>query len=660
MKVRNFMFVLMAACLLIPTQSNGQSSKQLKKAYEEFYAGHYSSAADLLRKGYNSARTNEEKADVLFKVGECYRLINDPARAEQWYGNAVKKNFPDPIIHLHLGEVKKMRQKYADAKEEFKKYKDKVPGDRRGDDGIKSCDIALESIEGGNGYQVEPMRFFNSRQNDFSPAFASDDYMTVYFTSSRDAATGKNINAVTGEKFSDIFVSRQDRKGVWTQPVPVEGDINTEFDEGMVSFTPDFKTMYFTRCRNSNNKAWGCQIISAQLVNGRWTRERVIDIANDTVVVAHPAIAPDDLTLYFVSDMPGGQGGKDIWKVTRSSESDNWGSPINLGPTINTPGDEMFPYVHPDGKLYFSSNGHIGLGGLDIFKAIEENGSWKVENMGFPINSWADDFGITFMAEAEEGFFSSSRTSSTRGDDDIFLFKLPPLSLTLIGLVKDEKTDLPIPGANVQIISSDGISIDIPTNNEGTFTHILKPSTVYVFNASKQGYLNGKERESTMGWDRNNTFSIVIPLQSIAQPIEVSNILYDFNRWDLRPESMVALDNLVETLNDNPTIAIELGSHTDARGGEAENQLLSQRRAQSVVDYLIEKGIAPDRLTPKGYGKGTPKVVDEQLAAQFPFLRNGITLTENFINSLPSSQEQEIAHQLNRRTEFRVLRTDYK
>jgi peptidoglycan-associated lipoprotein len=662
MKIRNIVFVLMTACFLIPSQSYGQSSKQMKKAYEEFNAGYYSTAADMLRKAYNTAKTNDEKADVLFKIGECYRLINEPARAEQWYGKAVLKNFQNPIVHLHLGEVKKMKQKYAEAKEEFKKYKEKVPGDRRGDDGIKSCDIALQSIEnGGNGYQVEPMRFFNSRQNDFSPAYASDDNLTVYFVSSRDAATGKNINSVTGEKFSDIFMSKRDRKEVWSQPVPIEGDVNTEFDEGSFSFTPDFKTIYFTRCRNGNNKVWGCQIVSAQLVNGKWTKEKVVDIANDSVVVAHPAISPDELTLYFVSDMPGGQGGKDIWKITRNSASDNWGRPENLGATINTPGDEMVPYVHPDGTLYFSSNGHIGLGGLDIFKAHQENGSWKVENMGFPINSWADDFGITFMADKEEGYFSSSRnTSTTRSDDDIYVFKLPPLSFSLIGLVKDIKTNLPLPGANVNVISSDGSNINISTNNEGSFTHTLKPGTDYVFNASKQGYLNGKERESTKGWDRTNTFKIEILLTSIARPIEISNILYEYDRADLLPESMVALDRLVETLNDNLNITIELGSHSDARGTDTYNENLSQRRAQSVVNYLIEKGIAPDRLTAKGYGKSTPKVVDEQMAAQHSFLKNGVTLTETYINSLSTRDEQELAHLFNRRTEFKVLRTDYK
>ena len=659
MKVRNILFVLMAVGLLSPLQSYGQSSK-LKKAYEEFNAGLYSSAADMFKKAYQSVKSKEEQAEVQFKMGECYRLTNNPALAEQWYNRAIAKGYQNPIVYLYLGEAKKMRQKYAEAKEDFKKYKEKAPGDRRGDDGIKSCDIALTWIESGNGYEVGLMKFFNSKQNDFSPAYASDDYSVVYFTSSRDAATGKNINSVTGEKFSDIFVSKKDRKDVWSQPVPIEGDVNTEYDEGMCSFTPDFKTIYFTRCRNSNNKAWGCQIFTAQLVNGKWTKEKIVDIANDSVVVAHPAIAPDELTLYFVSDMPGGQGGKDIWKVTRISASDNWGKPENLGPTINTPNDEMFPYVHPDGTLYFSSNGHIGLGGLDIFKAREEDGKWTVDNMGYPINSPADDFGITFQAEEERGFFSSSRSNTMRGDDNIYAFSLPPLTFTLTGLVKDEKTDQPLPASSVQIISSDGNSPEILTGGDGTFTISLRPATDYVFIASKQGYLKGKERESTKGLDKSRPFNIVISLTSIARPIEIANILYEFNSHQLRPESLVALDGLVETLNDNPNIIIELGSHTDARGSDTYNNDLSQRRSQSVVDYLIEKGIARDRLTAKGYGKSAPKVVDEQMAAQYSFLRNGITLTETFINSLPNVDDQEKAHQLNRRTEFKVLRTDYK
>ncbi len=657
MNFRNIVIITLAICFIVPSVSYGQNSK-IKKAYEEFNAGHYSSAADMLRKAYSSTKNKEEQADILFRMGECYRLIDEPVRAESWYVKAVNKSYNDPIIYLHLAEAKKMNQKYAEAKEEFKKYKEKAPNDRRADDGIKSCDMALAWMESGNGYQVENMKFFNSRQNDFSPMYATEDYSVVYFTSSRDGATGKSINAVTGESFSDIFVSRVDRKGSWSQPVPIDGDVNTEYDEGMCTFTADYQTMYFTRCRNSKNKAWGCQILSAQLVDGKWTKEKVIEIAGDSVVVAHPAIAPDDLTLYFVSDMPGGLGGKDIWKITRANAGDNWGAPENLGPEINTPNDEMFPYVHPDGTLYFSSNGHIGMGGLDIFKAKHTDGRWVIENMGYPINSPADDFGITFQAESEVGFFSSSRIS--RGDDDIFVFTLPPLMFSLVGVVKDEKTNAVLPESTVKIISSDGITNEMQTGSDGSFKVTLKANTDYVFIASKKGYLNGKERETTKGLDRSKDFRITILLASIANPIELPNIFYDFAKWDLRPESMVALDKLVETLNDNPNITIELGSHTDSRGSDADNQVLSQKRAQSVVDYLIEKGISKARLTAKGYGESQPKVVDEKLAAQYPFLRNGITLTEDYINSLSNKDEQEIAHQVNRRTEFRVLRTDYK
>jgi peptidoglycan-associated lipoprotein len=415
--------------------------------------------------------------------------------------------------------------------------------------------------------------------------------------------------------------------------------------------------MYFTRCKNAKNKVWGCQILSTQLVGGAWSKVKVIDISNDSVVIAHPAISPDDLTLYFVSDMPGGQGGKDIWKVTRTSAGGDWGMPENLGAEINTSGDEMFPYVHSDGTFYFASNGHIGMGGLDIFKANNDEGHWVVENMGYPINTYADDFGITFQNDNEQGFFSSNRTM--RGDDDIFVFTLPPLAFSLVGLVVDEKTNKALGGGSVKIISSDGITNEMPVGVDGTFKTGMKPNIDYVFIASHKGYLNGKERETTKGLDKSKEFKITIPLASIENPIELTNIFYDFAKWDLRPESMVALDKLVEVLNDNPSITIELGSHTDSRGSAEDNQLLSQRRAQSVVNYLIDKGITAERLTPKGYGEAVPKVVDEQMAQQYPFLRRGTKLTEEYINTLRNQNDQENAHQQNRRSEFRVLRTDY-
>jgi peptidoglycan-associated lipoprotein len=407
------------------------------------------------------------------------------------------------------------------------------------------------------------------------------------------------------------------------------------------------------------NKNMGCQIFFSEAQGDDWGKSTAINIAEDSVVVAHPAISPDELTLYFTSDMAGGQGGKDIWKITRTAKGSEWSKPVNLGPQINTTGDEEFPYVHPDGTLYFSSNGLPGLGGLDIFKAKPQaDGSWKVENMGYPINSNTDDFGITFQKDQEKGFLTSCR--SQKGDADIYAFTLPPLRFTIVGVVKDEKTEQVLPDAMVKSISSDGITIDVKTDKNGTFRYPLKASTDYVFIASHDGYLNGKERQTTKGLDRSRDFKITILLSSTAKPIELPNILYDFAKWDLRPESMVALDKLVETLNDNPNITIELMSHTDARGSAADNMVLSQKRAQSVVDYLIQKGIDPERLQAKGYGKTVPKVVDKKLADQYSFLKVGLTLDEAYVNSLKDSDLQEIAYQINRRTEFKVLTTDYK
>ena len=389
-----------------------------------------------------------------------------------------------------------------------------------------------------------------------------------------------------------------------------------------------------------------------------WSEPKNIGLLPDSLIAAHPAITRDGLTLYFVSELQGGFGGKDIWMVTRAKEGDAWSKPSNLGPDINTSGEELFPYVREDGTLYFSSDGLIGMGGLDIFKAvIQPDGSWVVQNMKSPINSFADDFGIAFENENERGMFSSTRKG--KGNDDLYSFELPPLRFNVTGLVKNEKTGTAIAASTVQLIASDGSNLQAETGTGGEFKFALKPDVDYIFLASKNGFLNGKEKETTKGQEKSRDFMVTILLTAIDRPIELPNIFYDFGKWDLRPESMVSLDKLVETLNDNPNITIELMSHTDSRDTEEYNLALSQKRAQSVVQYLIEKGINAARLSPKGYGESTPKIVDASIAAQSPFLKIGTTLSEQYINTLASEEQKEVAHQINRRTEFRVLKTDY-
>jgi peptidoglycan-associated lipoprotein len=640
-------------------------SKKATKAYSTFEAGEYYAAIDEFKDAYQKTADKKEKLNIAFYIAESYRLTNNPKQSELWYGKVIAKNYENPVAILYYAEALEMNQQYEEAKIQFQAYKELVPDDPRAADGILSCDIAREWIEFPNGYVVEEMKFLNSKMSDYSPFYSRSDYQQLYFTSSREETTGQAEHGGTGQGFSDIFVSTMDRKGKWSTPVPLEEPVNTIAEEGTPVLSRDYNTLYFTRCNVSKRKALGCEIFSAKRNNEKWEKVQSLALAADSITIAHPAISANELTLYFVSDMKGsiksyeGKNSKDIWRVTRASVSDNWGPPENLGPEINTPGDELFPFVHADGTLYFSSNGHIGMGGLDIFKATRNSaGGWEIENMKYPINSPSDDFGIVFEAERESGYLSSSRKE--KGDDDIYSFILPPLKFSITGVVKDEKTDEPIANATIKSISSDGITIESLSGKDGTFKFMLKGGVDYVFIASKEDYLKGKERETTKGLNQSTEFETEIYLSPIDKPIEIENIFFELDKADLRPESIVSLDQLVETLNDNPNITIELGSHTDARASDAYNLDLSRRRAQSVVNYLISKNIARDRLIAKGYGESTPKIVDKKDNEAYPFLPVGTKLTEEYINSLKDEDQQEMAHFLNRRTEFKVLRTDYK
>jgi len=654
MKIRS-VILFSIIILLVSGVSHAQLSVY-NKANEYYQNGQYYEAIDLLRNAYSRVTDNNIKTEITFQVAECYRKTNQPRKAEMWYKKTVQKKYSNPIIYLYYADALKMNEDFEEAIENYREYKRLVPDDPRGEMGIKSCELAIKWIENPNGYKVANMKFFNSRESEYSPAFAKAEYDEVYFTSARDGATGDDLHGGTGLNFSDIFTSKQDKKGNWSTPVPLGENINTEFEEGAVSMSKDFNTMFFTRCERHKKDAIGCMVYKSERRNEEWGKAEPVLMVDDSIVVAHPSLSDDELTLYFVSDMRGGLGKKDIWKVTRTSPDGSWGAPEVLGADINTPGNEMFPFIHDDGTLYFSSDYHMGMGGLDIFRAIPSSGGWNVENMRYPINSTQDDFGIIIEKDKERGYFSSSRD----GDDDIFSFVLPPLKFDVEGVVLNDKTEAPLDKATVKLVGSDGMTLTNETDEEGSFKFMLRPNTDYVFIASKKGFLTGKEKETTKGITESQTFSVEIRLSSIAEPIELPNIFYDFAKWDLRPESMVALDKLVETLNDNPNVVIELRSHTDARGSAITNVELSQKRAQSVVNYLIEKGIQPARLRAKGYAATMPKVVDNKLAEQYDFLSEGTKLTPEFIESLETEEQQEIAHQINRRTEFQVISTDFQ
>jgi peptidoglycan-associated lipoprotein len=657
--MRRFL-ILIILLIIAAIQDSPAQRRKAERAYAAFNAGEYFDAIDEFKDSYSKTQKTDKasRTELIFMIAECYRLINDPKNSETWYKLAVKSPNSKPEAQYWLALSLKKNGKYPQAIDELKKYKQIAPSDPKADQEIRACELAIEWQRNPEAYKVEELKDLNSKESDYSPSYARDDFGIVYFTSARDDAQGNKTHGATGQGYTDIFESRLDKKSKWSTPVPVE-KINSEFEDGTPFFVGDYKELYFTRCEAGKREKKGCVIMFSKKSGDTWSEPKNIGILSDSVVAAHPALTSDGLTLYFVSDISGGFGGKDIWKATRTGEGENWSKPVNLGPDINTGGDELFPYLRDDGTLYFSSDGLIGMGGLDIFKATPQpDGSWVVQNLKSPVNSFADDFGITFEDGNERGIFSSTRKG--RGNDELYSFELPPLRFNIVGLVKDEKTGAPITGSTIQLIASDASNLQAETGSSGDFKFALKPDVDYIFLASKKGYLNGKEKETTKGQVKSRDFMVTILLTAMDRPIELPNIFYDFGKWDLRPESMVSLDKLVETLADNPNVTIELMSHTDSRDTEEYNQDLSQKRAQSVVQYLIEKGVEPERLSPRGYGESSPKVVDAAINAQSPFLKIGTSLSEQYINTLANEEQKEIAHQINRRTEFRVMRTDYE
>jgi len=649
--------------LLLPFAFFAQSkpNKKMIKANEFYEAGEYFKAKEMYIKLYSKAKQKEEKAEISFKVGLCSRNLFETQNSITWFRRAILYKYQDPIVNLYLGDALKMRGLYDDAKEYYENYKELVPGDIRGENGIKSCELAVEWMDNPSRYVVEPIAGLNSNKNDFAPAIGTDTNL-IFFTSTRTSTSGDDLNNNSGQNFADLFVSQKDTKGNWSQPVPLQGGVNTEFDDGSCSVTPSGRVMYFTQCPLIDGANAGCKIYKSVLSNEQWSEPELIDIFPDSSIsVGHPAITTDELTLYFVADNPNGSvGGKDIWKITRASKTSQWGKPTNLGADINTQYDELYPTVDNQGNLYFSTSGRIGMGGLDIFKATpNDNGGWAVENLKSPINSSDNDFGIVFYkGDDSRGYFSSSRNAGK--GDDIFSFYLKPIVVSLKGYVINDANHAYLPDVDVEISGSDGNMIKVKTDNTGAFNTRLNANVDYLILTSKKTYLKATGSVSTKGVvDDGKIFETMIYMKPSGVILQIENIQYDFGDTTLREESKVALDELIDILNINPTITIELRANTDFRGSEPSNLKLSQGRANSVVNYLVANGIKRDRLVAKGYGESVPFKVNQLTAQKYPFLKEGDVLNEQYINSLQTEEQKEICHELNRRTEFQVLSTNY-
>lgn len=652
--------VYIIVCLLLTAVAAGCRTPKLSEADAQFQRGEYYDASVTYKKVYNKLRKKEERpqrGEVAFKMGRCYRLLNMSARASAAFQNALRYEYPDSTTHFMLAQALHADGKYAAALRSYDKYLEFCPDDSLAINCAEGCRTAQEIRARGPRYVVKQAKLFNSRRADFCPMYLGADCDQIYYTSTTEKATGDKKSEITGMKNADVFFSKKNEKGEWERPEPVEGELNTEFDEGIVAFSPDAQTMYLTKARRELNAPTSVEIYTSTRSDAKWSAPVKFEITADTLsTFGHPAVSPDGEYLYFVSDMPGGYGGKDIWRI---SLKERQGSLVNLGPDINTEGNDDFPYVRSDGSLYFSSDGHPGMGGLDIFRATAVGDPadlrWKVENMGFPINSAGDDFGITF-GKGEDGFFSSNR-GDARGYDHIYSFEYDPVRITIEGLVMD-KDEEPVKNAIIRIVGNDGSNQKEVARDDGSFSFALQRGVKYVMLAGAKGYLNQKQEfasDSTME-DANYWVEFILP--SISKPSVVENIFYDYDKADLRPESKTALNELIAVLHDNPNVTIEMASHTDRWGSDAYNINLSERRAKSVVDYLVENGISRDRLQPHGYGKSRPKTVTKRIARLYPQFKEGDILTEEFIKTL-SEEDQQAADQINRRTEFSVLSLTY-
>ena len=659
---KKLLLILFAILLGAAQPLEAQRRNPAKSADIAFERGQYNTALERYKKAIKKVKKKkyeDERNRITYQLGECYRLTENCKQAAAQYKRLLKSEFPkdNPAFYLHYGDMLKRIEKYDDALEMYNKYIELMPDDPRGQRAAADIANIKEWLEYPSKYEVTKVKALNSKASDFGIAWLSNSFNDVIFTSTREGGIAKEKDGITGQHFADIYYSRQDKKGVWDKPelVDEEGGLNTKGSEGMPFFTKSFSDVYFTRCPNDRRRQSGCQIFKSRRSGTAFDEGEVVEIegVDSLEIIGHPTLNSDESIMYFAADRRGGMGGRDIW-VTMKGDDGKFGRPFNLGDVVNTPGDEMFPFLRNDSTLYFSSDGHGGMGGLDIFvTTADSTGQWSEPmNLKSPINSTGNDFSIIFHPTEERGFFASNRGSRNGLDDDIYYFMEPPILLTLNGTIKNENTLQFVGGANVSITGTDGTKASTLSSDKGTFQFnegVLNVGNIYLLTIEKNNYFTLIDTINTVGLEFSRDFTpnyemSMIPTGSVVLP----EIQYELGKWDLLPQFEDSLQGLIEILQLNPNITIELGSHTDLRGSEASNDILSQKRAQSVCDYLVLRGIDPLRLTAKGYGERVPRVV------------NGVKLTEDYINKLPTEAERERAHQLNRRTEFKVLSRDYK
>ena len=715
MKLKNLLTVLLFSAFTLGAMAQ---HKLTQKADNAFQKGFWNAAIENYSLALKREKDAEIKMKIMYNMAQSYAGAKEYKNAVTWFKKIERKGgaFVDthPEVLLKLAHAYKSMEKYEEAMNSYKAYSDIRPDDEQGKKGAKSCELAIRWTDKPTRYKIENVRQLNSKYDDAIPAYANKRYKEIVYQSYRTGAIGKGDNPVSGQAFPDIYTAKLDKNGKGYTPAPITGDekvgVNTKFAEGGPTMNAKMNTLYFTRCKNfdgKEKKEKSCQIYKSVKRGKDYAEAEMLLIGNDSMIVAHPTLANKDQTLYFVSNMPGGMGGKDIWVADFDKKEKKWVNIRNLGSDVNTPGDELYPFVHADGTLYFSSNGHVGIGGFDIFKVEKLDDGWgPVENMKVPINSSSDDIAIIFENEAERGYLTSNRAGG-RGRMDVWSFNLPKLVICVEGVVKDKKTKEILPNSKVVITGSDGSNFEAITDETGAYKFCLKPNTTYQIQANNDKtqtnkfgtemdmyFTSEKALVSTIGVEDSRTLVQDLELERIPDSgIELPNIEYEYNKATLKPSSKLKLNTLVDIMKENPGLVIELGSHSDFRGSAEYNRNLAQRRAESAVNYLISKGVVKERMVAKGYGEDSPKVIDssyvqkayfgtadaeptakdysgvdgrtkEKVFASFAEQKAtfvpGVVLNEAFIKSLKSNGLVQCAHQMNRRTEFKVLRTDWK
>lgn len=627
----------------------------LSDARAQYLRGEYYAASRTYQDLYRDTPREQQalRGVISYEMAENYRRLNQSTRALTAYGNAIRFKYPDTVMHLHYAQMLHREGKYPQAADAYRYFLRLKPGHPLALNGLRGTELVLLWRDKPSRYAVRRMELFLSGHSEFSPILAQNDEL-LYFTSSGNEATGESASAVTGMKYNDLFLSSKNRRGEWQKPKRIESEINTEFDEGTPSISPDGERMYYTYSAMDPAHPTSTGIYLSRRINAAWRTGQPLHIAggDSLSVFAHPAVSSSDRYLCFVSDMPGGYGGKDIWRGLISSAGEVV-SVENFGPEINTVGDELFPCMLSDTILCFSSDGHPGMGGLDLFMATKQPDAdrWQVANLQPPLNSPGDDFGITFEKGMKSGFFSSNR-NDTRGYDHIYSFEYKDERMTVEGFAVDQDDRL-IPGAIISVVGSNGTRYRFVTDQQGVYRFTGERGVDYLLMASAEGFLNQRQSLRTGNSEKDTVYYVDFEMIPYDVPVVLQHIFYDFDKATLRPESKEGLDRLISLLNEHPEISIELAAHTDRRGTDDYNMDLSLRRAQSVVDYLTANGIDQKRLSTAGYGKTYPVTVGKETAASHAFLKEGDILSEAFIGQL-TPEQQEVADQINRRTEFRI------